>query len=124
MILQVVVKNVTSKRGMKNYEVNIRSIYAMRSCGVVHTGTNRFCGLMNMPSPVRAHSYDEASNKIRDATEKVAKSSMIAAASDVKATDGQDIGVTVDGSWQRRGFSSLNGIVADMAVTSGNVLRC
>ena len=35
-----VVENVTSKRGMKNYEVNIRSIYAMRSCGVGHTGMN------------------------------------------------------------------------------------
>ena len=93
-----VVENVTSKRGIKSYEVNIRSIYAMRSCGVGHTGMNRFCGLMNMPPPIRAHSYDEASNKIRDAAEKVAKSSMIAAASDVKATDGKDIGVTVDGT--------------------------
>ena len=44
-----VVENVTSKRGMKNYEVNMRSIYAMRSCGVGHTGMNLFCGLMNMP---------------------------------------------------------------------------
>ena len=77
---------------------------------------------MNMPPPIRAHSYDEASNKIRDAAEKVAKSSMIAAASDVKATDGKGIGVTVDGTWQRRGFSSLNGIVAAIAVTNGNVL--
>ena len=65
----------------------------MRSCGVWHTGMNRFCGLMNMPPPIRAHGYDEASNKIRDAAEKVAKSSMIAAASDVKAIDGKDIGV-------------------------------
>ena len=40
-----------------------------------------------MLPPIRAHSYDEASNKIRDAAEKVAKSSMIAAASDVKATE-------------------------------------
>ena len=30
--------------------------------------------------------------------------------------DGKDIGVTVDGTWQRRGFSSLNGIVAAIAV--------
>ena len=44
-----VVENVTSKRGTKNYEVNIRSIYAIRNCGVGHTGMNRFCGLMNMP---------------------------------------------------------------------------
>ena len=76
-----------------------------------------------MPPLLRAHSYDEASNKIRDAAEKLAKSSMIAAASDVKATNGLDIIlVTVDGTWQRRGFSSLNGIVAAISVTNGNVL--
>ena len=47
---------------------------------------------------------------------------MIAAAPDVKATDGKDIGVTDDGTWQRRGFSPLNGSVATIAITNGNVL--
>ena len=73
---------------MKINEVNMRSIRAMRSSGIGHTGMNRFCRLMNMPPTIRAHSYDEASNKIRDAAEKFAKSNMIAAASDVKARKG------------------------------------
>ena len=65
--------------------------------------------------------YDEAFNKIRDAA-KVAKASMIPAGSGVKATDGKDIWPRVDGTWQSRGFSSLNEIVATIAVTNGNVL--
>ena len=31
---------------------------------------------------------------------------------DVKATEGTDMTVSVDGTWQWRGFSSLNGVVA------------
>ena len=33
-----------------------------------------------------------------------------------------DIGVTVDGTWQKRGFSSLNGVVAVISITNGKVL--
>ena len=35
---------------------------------------------------------------------------------------GKDIGVALDGTWQRRGFSSLDRIVAAIAVINGNVL--
>ena len=33
-----------------------------------------------------------------------------------------ETGVSVDGTWQRRGFSSLNGAVAGPSVNSGNVI--
>ena len=39
-------------------EVNVRSVYAMRRCGVGHQGLQKFCGIMNMPPPVaRKHFY-------------------------------------------------------------------
>ena len=33
-----------------------------------------------------------------------------------------DIGVSVDGTWQKRGFSSLNRVVADISIDNGKVI--
>ena len=33
-----------------------------------------------------------------------------------------DVGISCDGTWQRRGFSSLNGAVVCMSIDTGNVL--
>ena len=67
---------------------------------------------------------DRLSNEIRDAAEKVAKASMLTAASDLKTQPGAstDIGESVHGAWRKRGFSSLNGVVAVISVTNGKVL--
>ena len=67
---------------------------------------------------------DVISNKVRDSAEKVAKASMLTAALDLKSGEEgmTDIGVTVDGTWQKRGFSSLNGVVAVISITNGKVL--
>ena len=87
-------------------EVNIRSVYAMRKCGVGHTGLQKFCGVMNMPPPVAQKSYDKLSQKLGVAVEKVAKTSMIEASVEVKEKGGlTDVGVSFDGSWQRRGIA-------------------
>ena len=108
------IKNIEKKQGMRNFDVNVRTVYAMRNCGVGHTGLEKFCGLMNMPQPMTRKNMDVISNKVRDSAEKVAKASMLTAALDLKSGEEgmTDIGVTVDGTWQKRGFSSLNGVVA------------
>ena len=33
-----------------------------------------------------------------------------------------DIGVSVDGTWQRRGYSSLNGVVVAISIDTGKIL--
>ena len=43
---------------------------------------------------------------------------MSAPIEEVKKEGATDIGVSVDGTWQRRGFSSLNGVV--VAVSTSN----
>ena len=48
------------------------------------------------------------------------------AVNDLRKTKGADdvidIGVSVDGSWQRRGFSLLNGVVAAVAIDSRKIV--
>ena len=42
------IKNIEKKQEMRNFEVNVRTVYAMRNCGVGHTGLEKFGGLMNI----------------------------------------------------------------------------
>ena len=74
--------------------------------------------------------YDKLSNLLRDAVKSVAETSMKNAAQTIRANinvnDDDDIqvhtGVSVDGSWQRRGFSSLNGVVTVISIENGKIL--
>ena len=103
----------TVSQGMNPYEINIRAVYASRSCGLGHTGLEKLCCALNLPKPMTVMNYNKVSNYVRDATKLVAETSMNNAVRDLKkgSTNVVDIGVTVDGSWQRRGFSSMNGVV-------------
>ena len=51
----------------------------------------------------------------------VATDSMLKAATELKRTS-TDVAVSCDGSWQKRGFSSLNGHVTVISVDSGKCL--
>ena len=75
-----------------------------------------------MPAPVARKNYDKLSYKLGIAIDKVAKNSMIQAAVEVKACKGTDIGVYFDGSWQKRGYCSMNGVGTAISVTTGKVL--
>ena len=68
-------------------------------------------------------SYDNISNFAKDAARIVAERSMRKAASDLRGdSPTADISVSVDGTWQREGFSSLNRVVTAISVDSGKVL--
>ena len=60
---------------------------------------------------------------MKDAAKVIAEGSMSAAAIEaIKEEDTTDIGVSVDATWQKRGFSSLNGVVAAIATSNFKVL--
>lgn len=118
----------TSPKGEKAYDVNRRFVYAMRSLGKGHSGAKKFCGLMNMPEPLAQSAYWSTSKIIGQHVKTIAKESMSAAASELKQTRQADdngivdCAVSCDGTWQRRGFSSLNGCVTVISMDSGKIL--
>ena len=119
------------KRGSKTFDINMKSVYAMRTCGLGHSALEKFCGMMNMPQPVAKPSYTALTKKLKKAAQITAETSMSAAANDAKEKEGtNDIGVSVDGTWQRRGYASLNGVVAAIYTANSKVvdveivLRC
>ena len=65
-----------------------------------------------MPKPMTENSYAKISNVLRYATKHVAEETMVDAAAELRGNvtdDIVDVSVSCDGTWQRRGYSSLNG---------------
>ena len=84
---------------------------------------------MNLPKPMTRCNYDKLSNLLRDAVKSVAETSMKNAARTIRANinvNDDDIqvdpGVSVDGSWQRRGSSSINGVVTVISIENSKIL--
>ena len=127
------VKN--DNRGASSYEVNYLSIIAMREIGRGHTSLSTLCGIMNLPPPMNIKAYNDMQEKIASVYKEVANQSMQNAANEfrfkqqhdriVEMIDNNfenaiaDITVSGDGSWQKRGFSSLNVLVTLIAIDSG-----
>ena len=67
--------------------------------------------------------YNSISNNVRDAAKLVAETSMNNAVNEFKKGSANilDMGVTVDGTWQRRGYSSMNGVVVAISVVNGKI---
>ena len=118
----------TSSQVNRFFEVNRRMVYSMRSVGCGPAAAKRFCGLMNMPPPPRPTPYSSHNREILKATKTVCMETMNEAAKEIhhlkKKPDDEiiDCAISCDGTWQRRGFSSLNGCVAVISMDNGKVL--
>ncbi|GFU70508.1 uncharacterized protein TNCV_2511641 [Trichonephila clavipes] len=106
----------------KVYEVNTRLAYAMRSVGKGEAAVKVFCGVMNLPPPPKR--FYESLHALNNATEKVAKVCMaLAAAETLSFNNGNpNVPVAIDGTWQKRGHTSLNGVVTAVSVDTGKVI--
>ena len=112
----------TSEKSKGTYEVNRRFVYAMRSIGQGFTGAKKFCGIMNMPNLPTKNNYAKLVNSLKTVFFNVAKESMKNAAKELKTEDIDECGVSVDGSWQKRGYTSLNGCVTAISIDSRKIL--
>ena len=95
-----------------------------------YTGLRKFAMLMNMPSPMTANNYSKINKLCRTAAKTVAEKTMSDAAVSVREIQRvdddtvADIGVSIGGTWQRRGYSSLNSVVVAISVDTGKVVDC
>jgi hypothetical protein len=103
------------------YDVNIRFVYALRCIGIGQETGELFAGVMNLPKPSKFAKYNKILLPI---AKMVCVEAMKEAVEEtVRQNDGnRDITCAFDGTWQRRGFSSLNGVVTAMSITTGQVL--
>ena len=99
------------------FEVNRRVVLALRNIGVGHQGLVKFCGVMNMLSPMNENSFQDHVKAVTRAAQTVSDESKSKAGDEIKQfyepeSDGvYNITVSGDGTWRRRGFSSSFGVV-------------
>lgn len=121
-------KEIPNSPFIKNaYEINRRIILAMRLLGIGVQGIRKFCAFMELPRPVFQSVYDTIIENILAASDVVSKNSMSNAANDEKRISnekGEKNGITVsgDGSWRKRGFSSLYGLVSLIGWYTGKLV--
>ncbi|GFS51586.1 uncharacterized protein NPIL_385901 [Nephila pilipes] len=91
----------------------------MRCIGKGAESAVMFCGIMNLPPPPT-----KFNNILLQAARKTCEESMAEAVHEaVEENDGgRDIAVAVDDSWQKRGFSSKNGVVTVTSVDTGKII--
>ena len=113
-------------------DVNARMILAMRTVGVGHAGMQEVCRVLGLPG-VAKRTYQSHTKKIGDKAENVANENLRAAARkvhdeydrtcpDQRGKAVKDIAVTYDGTWQKRGHSSHNGVGVVIDLHTGLVL--
>ena len=105
------------------FDVNTRIVYSMRSIGQGHSGIETFCTLMDMPKPLTKNNYKKIVDHIVPVVQDVANDTMRDAVNDLRRRNGNeetdvplDIGVSCDGTWQRRGYASHNGIMNVLSI--------
>ena len=100
--------------GRKHFEVNLRAALAFKEVGKGYEAMSTFCAIMNMASPMSSASFDNCIDKIHDAFSAEVKKSLENASKEtaLKCLPNKDgrfsqCTVSVDGTWETRGFSSL-----------------
>ena len=121
--------STVSNDGTKVLSINRRSVVANKCIGGTYSSLQTFCALMGFPTPVNKNTYTTYTNQITMESIAYAESSMQQARKEVREYYGAisneeivDALVSVDGTWQRRGFSSLFGLVYVIEYNTGKVL--
>ena len=110
----------SNKVGPKFIEMNLRMVLAFREIGRGLTALETFSQCMNMPSCIKQTSFDSIQKSLANGYLEVSRESQSKAAYETfQECSGDaavaDCNVSVDGTWQRRGYSSLNGVVTLMS---------
>ena len=128
---QITTSKTTQKStpGQKPYEINTRMVIGFREMGQGFASMETFCRCLNMPPPMSKPAYNKTVSSLRDIFIEVAMESMKRGAEETKRhvtkenEDGPaDCHVSVDGTWQRRGHASLNGVVTVISKDSKKCL--
>ena len=92
-------------------DLNMSSIFAGSLIGVQRRGLEKFFGAMGLLPPVQIESYKRYEELLFEFIQKEAEKSTTVAANEAKIHfQGDDVTVSIDGTWLTQGFSSLHGV--------------
>ncbi|GFX83071.1 uncharacterized protein TNCV_4986651 [Trichonephila clavipes] len=112
--------SMSSNSTNRVYDVNVRLAYGLRCIGKGSSAANTFCAVMNLPPPpTKFQRYYgillEMVSKVSDASMKKAVEETV----EMK-NNNRDITAAFDGSWQKRGHTSLNGVISATSLETGH----
>ena len=100
----------------------------MRACGKGYAGLEKLTALLNLPKHMTANKYDRKVNRLNVVAKEVPNETIKDASEDLlsKSKDPNydtviDTAVSCDGSWQKRGYFSLNGVVMVKSMDNGKI---
>ncbi|GFU66845.1 uncharacterized protein TNCV_894811 [Trichonephila clavipes] len=92
----------------------------MRIIGKGFSAGKKLFSMLNIPYPSKC-TYRQHEIKLLHAASQAANNSMLESEKSI-AECSNECGVSVDGTWQKCGYSSLNGCVSTISVDSGKIL--
>lgn len=110
------------------FEINTRIVLVMRLLGVARNGINLFCGLMDIGQGLSKQTYDNIVQHIHSAVSIAFDAISKKAIQEEKQKNIQNnrpmtnLKVSGDGSWKKRGFTSLYGVTTLIAYYTGKVI--
>ena len=111
------------------FDINKHMAYGARFlCGWDIIFCDKVHIILNLLPPLSRSKYDNTANLVLESVKDVATESLKAAADEIlhlKEKDGDGIAncvVSFDGTWQKRGFSSVNGAYAVISMDAGKIL--
>ena len=123
--------STVTKRG-QSFDINRRAVCNSLETGGGYEGLAAFCSIMNMPclsEPAYYKQVDtilealeaEANNEMRQAGQRV-RDHVLKENGQLDSDAIVDAAVSFDGTWSKRGFTSLTGVVFVISVDTGEVL--
>ena len=118
----------------QSLDVNRRAAFASLVMGKSRSGIEQFCAVMGMPPPPNESSWRRHLKHIGESVQKTASATMQRAVEQIRAILGEQRGsqlgegellneaVSFDGTWAKRGFSSLFGVQAVIHMETGKLL--
>ena len=113
--------------GRAPFDINLRMVYAFREIGRGHKAITKLTTFVNMPPPMSKTSYNKINSQLHKAYTSVSRKCMENAGKEVheilqQSDEITDCRVSLDGTWQKRGYSSLNGAVTLLSSETGKCL--
>lgn len=114
--------SMTSTISKTGYEINNRLVYGMRCIGKGKNAARTLCAVMNLPPP--PSKFERYNANLSQALSSVCVNSMSNAVEGAvsRNNNSRDITVALDGTWQKRGHTSLNGVITATSLDTGKVI--
>lgn len=110
------------------FDINIRFVYALRSIGKGLAAGEMLCGVMNLPPPPKKfgkYNYsigscveDVAQNTMEEAVEEAVEENK----DNTDVHNPRDLTIALDGTWQKRGHTSHNGVITATSADTTKVV--